>query len=147
MFIFLFFKIFFCWECVCVWAQAGQKGRTIPSRLHTGSPEPNSEFDLANCKTVTRAEIRNQMLNQLSRPGAQGNMVADKYVSNSYILVSSYMEGDPWSFKKDQTSHQVIVDTSSWQLGKVLNTSMLQFLKATVSFMPRSAAYMFSLLC
>ena len=47
----------------------GQRER-IPSRLHTVSTEPVVGLNLTNCKIMTQAEIKIQMFNQLSHPGA-----------------------------------------------------------------------------
>ena len=47
-----------------------EKGETVPSRLHTVGTEPNVRPDPRNRETVTGAEIKSQMLNQLSPASA-----------------------------------------------------------------------------
>ena len=42
----------------------------IASRLHTVSTEPNSGLEPMNRETMTRAETKSWMLNQLRHPGA-----------------------------------------------------------------------------
>ena len=42
----------------------------IPSRLCTVSTEPDVELELTNREIMTSAEIKSQMLNRLSHPGA-----------------------------------------------------------------------------
>ena len=51
--------------------ERGQIEREIenPSRLHTVSAESNTGLKLKNREVMTSAEIKSQMLNQLSHPG------------------------------------------------------------------------------
>ena len=54
-------------------AEEGQRERgreRIPRRVHTVSAEPDAGPNLRNSEIMTRAEIKSQMLNLLSHPGA-----------------------------------------------------------------------------
>ena len=42
----------------------------IPSRLHAVSEEPDLGLELMNCKIMTQAQMKSQMLNRLSHSGA-----------------------------------------------------------------------------
>ena len=48
----------------------GREGERIPSRLHAVSAEPKTGLNLTNYEIMTWAEIKNQILNWLSNPGA-----------------------------------------------------------------------------
>ena len=48
-----------------------ERGREkIPSRLRAVSTESDMGLELANCEIMTCIELKSQMLNQLSHPGA-----------------------------------------------------------------------------
>ena len=50
----------------------GERGRErVPGRLRTVSTEPDAGLDPTNCEIMTQVEIKSQMLNLLSHPGAQ----------------------------------------------------------------------------
>ena len=49
---------------------AEREGERIPSRPRSVSREPNAGLKLTNCEIMTWAEIKSQMLNWLSHPGA-----------------------------------------------------------------------------
>ena len=49
--------------------QRERRRERIPIRLHTVSTEHKVGLRLTNCETMNLAEIKNQMLNQLSHPG------------------------------------------------------------------------------
>ena len=51
-------------------AERRREGERIPSSLCIVSTQPNVRLELTNCEIMTRAEIKSQMLNQLSHPGA-----------------------------------------------------------------------------
>ena len=69
---FLIFKnLFIYFERDRVSGGGAERGRErIPGRLHTVSAEPNVGLELRNCKIMTEAKIKSQVLNQLSHPGA-----------------------------------------------------------------------------
>ena len=50
-----------------------KEGERIPSRLCTISAEPDTGLELMNREIVTSAEIKRQVLNRLSHPGAPGD--------------------------------------------------------------------------
>ena len=53
------------------WAGEGQRDtERVPSRLHAASAESDLGLKLPNCEITTWAEIKSQMLNWLSHPGA-----------------------------------------------------------------------------
>ena len=57
----------------------GQRERErerIPSRFHTVSAEPYVRLKLTNYEIMTQAEIKSQMPNQLSHPGAPTSVVS-----------------------------------------------------------------------
>ena len=63
--------IWFFFFLISVYLFIWKRGRErIPSRLHPVSIEPNVGHDLTNHEIMARVEIKNQMLNWLSRPGA-----------------------------------------------------------------------------
>ena len=75
IFVFLVFTLLFLmfiFERDREWVGRGrERGRQrIPRGLHTVSAQPNVGLELMNCKTMTWAEIKGRMLNQLSHPGA-----------------------------------------------------------------------------
>ena len=49
---------------------ADRERERIPSRLQAISTEPNGRLEPRNCEIMTQAEIKSQMLNWLSHPGA-----------------------------------------------------------------------------
>ena len=67
---FNFFHVYWFWERG-EWERGSKRGRErTPSRLCTDSTEPDAGLDLRNLEIMTWAEIKSQMLNQLSHPGA-----------------------------------------------------------------------------
>ena len=58
----------------------GERER-IPSRLHTVSMEPDTGLDLMNCETMTCAEIKSWMLNQLSHTDAPIQILTKREIS------------------------------------------------------------------
>ena len=69
-----FFKfIYLFWKRERARAGEGQterEGERISSRFHTVSTEPNMGLELTNHELMTWAEIKNQMSNEVSNPGA-----------------------------------------------------------------------------
>ena len=51
-------------------AQSEREREKIPSRLHTDSAQSDVGLKLKNHEIMTWAEIKNQMINRVSHPGA-----------------------------------------------------------------------------
>ena len=76
------------------WDWEGQRERErkrISSRLCTVSTEPDVGLELTNCKIMTSAEIKSQMLNWLTHPGApKGYFHSLRIGNNSLINIKRY---------------------------------------------------------
>ena len=62
--------IYFEKEIKHVQERGRRRGERIPSRLHAVSTEPQAGLDPTKREIMVRVMIKNQMLNQLSHPGA-----------------------------------------------------------------------------
>ena len=89
----------------CVWAGEGQRGgrERIPSRLRAVSTEPKVGLDPANHEVMTWAEIKSQVVNWMSCPGAPKSYL---FYLKTFIYIILY---DPYSIFKNSVKIDLII--------------------------------------
>ena len=84
--------LFYIFASIFIFFKKGEMGRDrrrarILSRLHTVRAEPDAGLEPTNCEIMTWAEIRSQLLNQLSHPGAPFQVSLTSGLEDNHILI------------------------------------------------------------